>query len=103
MSGFRFGFLPDDAAAAAQQQGEGEEGSEGAAEECWELKPAIEVARSRSSPPLRLSECDSVAVGPGVAVLKGRVGSADAAALMHDARLETSDLVPSVYEGGFRL
>lgn len=39
----------------------------------------------------------------GIVLLKGLVSSEDAAAMLSDPQLEASDLVPNMYEGGFKL
>lgn len=49
------------------------------------------------------SSADAVEVGKGVQLLRGCIPSNAAASALQEGEVERSDLVPGVYEGGFKL
>lgn len=92
---FQFNFgAPGDLPSATQA-------SAVAADQQSETLSSVEVR-----PPYQLSpslQLDQVALTDALYLLKGRVSSAAAAFLVKDANLQSSDLEPGKYEGGFKL
>eukprot|EP00197_Chlamydomonas_leiostraca_P003855 CAMPEP_0202868586 /NCGR_PEP_ID=MMETSP1391-20130828/10959_1 /ASSEMBLY_ACC=CAM_ASM_000867 /TAXON_ID=1034604 /ORGANISM="Chlamydomonas leiostraca, Strain SAG 11-49" /LENGTH=350 /DNA_ID=CAMNT_0049548771 /DNA_START=120 /DNA_END=1172 /DNA_ORIENTATION=+ len=97
MADFRFGFQPG--ALAADQ---GEDNAPAPSSRPVPAHPASEVSTSQATQgPLQSPE--HVVVAPGVVIVKGRIGTTRITELLPDDRIATSDLVPEVYEGGFKL
>lgn len=65
-----------------------------------------ELSSVEVRPPYQLTptlELDQVLLSDTLYLLKGRVSSSAAAVLVNDANLQSSDLEPGKYEGGFKL
>ncbi|KXZ43892.1 hypothetical protein GPECTOR_78g80 [Gonium pectorale] len=88
--GFRFNFGKEEAAKVEEDQGTPDY-NEPAAEHVYQATPGIAFYT------------EEVAVADGVQLVKGIISSDEAASLLSDARVASSDLVPGKYEGGFKL
>ncbi|KAG2482650.1 hypothetical protein HYH03_018423 [Edaphochlamys debaryana] len=88
--GFRFNFGKEEAQQVAEANGEPEYDA-----------PAAEIVY-RPTPGVPFFTED-VPIEEGLNLLKGTITSDEAAALMGDTRVASSDLVPGRYEGGFKL
>ena len=69
---------------------------------CEYNAPAQELYMG-SSPSSNEGLQESVEISPGFSMLKKRVTGQEAAGHLHDDRVASNDLIPGVYEGGFKL
>ncbi|GAX74477.1 hypothetical protein CEUSTIGMA_g1926.t1 [Chlamydomonas eustigma] len=65
-----------------------------------EYDPAQELQNKR---PDKVPSFEEVEIVQGVSLRKGRVSGGEIAELLNDERASTNDLIPGVYEGGFKL
>ncbi|PNH06864.1 Histidine protein methyltransferase 1 [Tetrabaena socialis] len=88
---FNFGEVKEEEASKGEEGEEAPDYNEPAAELIPRAQPGVAF----------FTEC--VAVAEGLELVKGTISSDEAATLLSDQRVATSDLVPGKYEGGFKL
>ncbi|KAG1665922.1 hypothetical protein FOA52_004511 [Chlamydomonas sp. UWO 241] len=94
---FSFGFAVGQEGAAAAEAATQEAASIAATQQCL---PAVE---ERDAGGASTRGFEDVAIAHGLSLLKGSITGAETAALLGDNRVEGNDLIPGLYEGGFKL
>ncbi|KAJ9505574.1 hypothetical protein QJQ45_024313 [Haematococcus lacustris] len=108
-AGFTFSFPVQAAEVPADAEGEVVEAEE--EDDDWyefPQRPVFHTAPAEEfRPPSRMQvpdgPFDSVEVLPGLVLRKGRISGPEASVLLRDDRVSDADLVPDIYEGGFKL